>query len=29
MQPGSDRVYYLATAPSLFVGICANLKAAA
>lgn len=28
MQPGADRVYYLATAPSLFVGICANLKAA-
>ena len=28
MQPGSDRVYYLATAPSLFVGICANLKGA-
>ena len=26
MQPGSDRVYYLATAPSLFVGICANLS---
>jgi glucose-6-phosphate 1-dehydrogenase len=28
MQPGSDRVYYLATAPSLFVGICANLQGA-
>jgi glucose-6-phosphate 1-dehydrogenase len=28
MQPGSDRVYYLATAPSLFVGICANLHGA-
>ena len=28
MQPGSDRVYYLATAPSLFVGICANLQSA-
>ncbi len=28
MQPGSDRVYYLATAPSLFVGICANLDGA-
>lgn len=28
LQPGSDRVYYLATAPSLFVGICANLHAA-
>ncbi|MFM6985669.1 MAG: glucose-6-phosphate dehydrogenase [Hydrogenophaga sp.] len=28
MQPGSDRVYYLATAPSLFVGICANLEGA-
>ncbi|MGI9218041.1 MAG: glucose-6-phosphate dehydrogenase, partial [Hydrogenophaga sp.] len=28
MQPGSDRVYYLATAPSLFVGICANLSGA-
>ena len=27
MQPGADRVYYLATAPSLFVGICANLAA--
>ncbi len=28
MQPGSDRVYYLATAPTLFVGICANLSGA-
>ena len=28
MQPGSDRVYYLATAPSLFVNICANLQGA-
>lgn len=28
LQSGSDRVYYLATAPSLFVGICANLHAA-
>jgi glucose-6-phosphate 1-dehydrogenase len=28
MQPGSDRVYYLATAPSLFVGICAHLHGA-
>ena len=28
MQPGADRVYYLATAPSLFVGICANLQGA-
>lgn len=28
MQDGSDRVYYLATAPSLFVGICANLHGA-
>jgi glucose-6-phosphate 1-dehydrogenase len=28
MQSGSDRVYYLATAPSLFVGICANLSGA-
>jgi glucose-6-phosphate 1-dehydrogenase len=28
MQPGSDRVYYLATAPSLFTGICANLAGA-
>lgn len=28
LQSGSDRVYYLATAPSLFVGICANLDAA-
>ncbi|GLS13209.1 MULTISPECIES: glucose-6-phosphate dehydrogenase [Hydrogenophaga] len=28
LQPGSDRVYYLATAPSLFVGICANLHGA-
>jgi len=28
MQSGSDRVYYLATAPSLFVGICGNLSAA-
>ncbi|WP_372657771.1 glucose-6-phosphate dehydrogenase [Hydrogenophaga sp.] len=25
MQPGSERVVYLATAPSLFTGICANL----
>ena len=28
MQPGSDRVYYLATAPTLFVGICAHLSGA-
>lgn len=28
MQTGSDRVYYLATAPSLFVGICAHLHGA-
>ncbi|MDO8284012.1 MAG: glucose-6-phosphate dehydrogenase, partial [Rhodoferax sp.] len=28
LSPGSDRVYYLATAPSLFTGICANLSAA-
>ena len=28
MQPGSDRVYYLATAPSLFVNICAHLQGA-
>ena len=28
MQAGSDRVYYLATAPTLFVGICANLASA-
>ena len=28
MQSGSDRVYYLATAPTLFVGICANLHSA-
>ncbi|MCD6664515.1 MAG: glucose-6-phosphate dehydrogenase [Hydrogenophaga sp.] len=28
LQPGSDRVYYLATAPSLFVGICAHLQSA-
>ncbi|MDO9570745.1 MAG: glucose-6-phosphate dehydrogenase [Hydrogenophaga sp.] len=28
LQGGSDRVYYLATAPSLFVGICANLHSA-
>ena len=28
LQPGSDRVYYLATAPSLFVGICAHLHGA-
>ena len=27
MQPGSDRVYYLATAPTLFTGICAFLAA--
>jgi glucose-6-phosphate 1-dehydrogenase len=26
LQPGSDRVYYLATAPSLFTGICAHLS---
>ena len=29
LQPGSDRVYYLATAPSLFTAICENLSAAA
>jgi len=29
LQPGSERVYYLATAPSLFTAICANLSAAA
>jgi glucose-6-phosphate 1-dehydrogenase len=28
LQPGSDRAYYLATAPSLFVGICAHLQEA-
>jgi glucose-6-phosphate 1-dehydrogenase len=28
MQQGSDRVYYLATAPTLFTGICANLAGA-
>jgi len=28
LQPGSDRVYYLATAPSLFTGICAHLSGA-
>ena len=28
MQPGSDRVYYLATAPSLFIGICGFLSGA-
>jgi glucose-6-phosphate 1-dehydrogenase len=28
MQSGSDRVYYLATAPSLFTGICAHLHGA-
>ena len=28
LQPGSDRVYYLATAPSLFTAICANLSGA-
>jgi glucose-6-phosphate 1-dehydrogenase len=28
LQPGSDRVYYLATAPTLFTGICANLHGA-
>ncbi len=28
LQPGSDRVYYLATAPSLFTGICAHLAGA-
>jgi glucose-6-phosphate 1-dehydrogenase len=28
LQNGSDRVYYLATAPSLFVGICAHLHSA-
>jgi glucose-6-phosphate 1-dehydrogenase len=28
LQPGAQRVYYLATAPSLFVGICAHLHGA-
>jgi glucose-6-phosphate 1-dehydrogenase len=28
LQPGSDRVYYLATAPALFTGICAHLSGA-
>jgi glucose-6-phosphate 1-dehydrogenase len=28
LQPGSDRVYYLATAPSLFTTICENLAGA-
>jgi glucose-6-phosphate 1-dehydrogenase len=28
MQSGSDRVYYLATAPSLFTAICAHLSGA-
>jgi glucose-6-phosphate 1-dehydrogenase len=28
MQPGSERVYYLATAPTLFTAICANLAGA-
>jgi glucose-6-phosphate 1-dehydrogenase len=28
MQPGADRVYYLATAPSLFVDICTHLAGA-
>ncbi len=28
LQAGSDRVYYLATAPSLFCGICASLSTA-
>ena len=28
LQPGSDRVYYLATAPTLFTGICAHLHSA-
>ena len=28
LQPGSDRVYYLATAPALFTGICAHLTTA-
>jgi glucose-6-phosphate 1-dehydrogenase len=28
LQPSSDRVYYLATAPTLFTGICANLAQA-
>ncbi|PKO30803.1 MAG: glucose-6-phosphate dehydrogenase [Betaproteobacteria bacterium HGW-Betaproteobacteria-9] len=28
LQTGSDRVYYLATAPSLFTGICAHLGGA-
>ncbi len=27
LQPGSDRVYYLATAPTLFTGICGHLAA--
>ena len=28
LRPGADRVYYLATAPTLFTGICAQLHAA-
>lgn len=28
LQPGSDRVYYLATAPTLFTDICAHLHGA-
>ena len=28
LKPGSDRVFYLATAPSLFMGICAHLSTA-
>ncbi len=28
VQPGSDRVYYLATAPTLFTGICTHLSGA-
>ena len=28
LSPGSDRVYYLATAPSLFTGICGHLSTA-
>ena len=28
LRPGTDRVYYLATAPTLFTGICAQLHAA-
>ncbi len=28
LQPGSDRVYYLATAPTLFAGICRHLAEA-